>query len=114
MLPIYPILAVPSVLAITNRIYQDEANPDTPAPYVVWTRLAVVPENNLSDRPPGDRESIRVDVVAANEAQRDALTAACRDAVEARGHVLSVQSLGRDTDTRLWRMTFDADIFSTR
>lgn len=114
MLPVYPILAVPSVLAITNRIRQDEANPDEPAPYVVWMRQAVVPENNLSDRPPGDRESIRVDITARTEAQRDALTVACRDAVEARGHVLTIQSLGRDADTGFWRMTFDADVFHPR
>lgn len=114
MLPVYPILAVPAVLAITNRIRQDVANPDEPAPYVVWMRQAVVPENNLSDRPPGDRESIRVDVVARDEAERDALTVACRDAVEARGHVLTIQSLGRDADTGFWRMTFDADVFHPR
>lgn len=114
MLNVYPILAVPAVLSITSRIRQDQANPDEPAPYVVWMRQAVVPESNLSDRPAGDRESIRVDVVARDEDERDALTVACRDAVEAHGHVLTIQSLGRDADTGFWRMTFDADVFHPR
>src|SRR5690606_6014805 len=114
MLPVYQILAVPAVTAITPRIWQDVARDDEAAPYVVWMRQAVVPENNLSDRPPGDRESIRVDVVARDEAERDALLVACRDAVEAHGHVLTIQSLGRDTETSFWRMTFDADVFHPR
>lgn len=114
MLPVYQILAVPTVTAITPRIWQDVARDDEAAPYVVWMRQAVVPENNLSDRPPGDRESIRVDVVARDEAERDALTTACRDAVESHGHVLTIQSLGKDADTGYWRMTFDADVFHPR
>jgi len=115
MLAVYPVLNVPAVAAIVGtRIYQDIARPDAVAPYVVWSRLAVVPENNLSNPPPGDRESISVDVFAKTEAQRDALTVAVRNALEARGHVLTIQSLGQDVDTQNWRMTLDADIHSTR
>jgi len=115
MLAVYPILNVPAVSAIVGtRIYQDEAKGDAAAPYLVWSRMAAVPENNLSDPPPGDRESISVDVFARSEAERDRLTVAVRNALEARGHVLTIQSLGKDADTGSWRMTMDADIFHPR
>ena len=114
MIAVRPILATPAVTAFTTRIRQDIANPDEPAPYLVWSRLTVVPELTLMQRPPGDRETIRVDVLARSEAERDALTVAARDALEGHGHVTNIQSLGQDADTHLWRMTMDADLFQTR
>lgn len=107
--PIYSYLS-----PITPNVFQDEADENASAPYVVWSLLTAVPENNLSQSPPGDRMSISVDVFARTEAERDAITAACRAAIEAHGHVLTMQSLGREEDTRLWRMTFDADVFHPR
>lgn len=114
MIAVRPILATPAVLALTTRIRQDIANPDEIAPYLVWTRLTVVPELTLMQRPPGDRETIRVDVLARSEAERDALTVAVRDALEGHGHVTNIQSLGQDADTYLWRMTMDSDLFQPR
>ena len=114
MIAVRPILATPAVLALTTRIRQDIANPDEIAPYLVWTRLTVVPELTLMQRPPGDRETIRVDVLARSEAERDALTVAVHDALEGHGHVNNIQSLGQDADTHLWRMTMDADLFHPR
>ncbi len=115
MRPIYPILAVPAVTSIVGtKIYQDQADQDTPAPYVLWMRQAVVPENNLSQRPPGDRVSLSIDLYARTERERDDLLVAARDAIEAVGHVLTIQSLGQEVDTGLWRYTFDADVFDHR
>ena len=114
MIAVRPILATPTVLALTTRIRQDIANPDEIAPYLVWSRLTVVPELTLMQRPPGDRETIRVDVLARSEAERDALTVAVRDALEGHGHVTNIQSLGQDADSGLWRLSIDADLFSTR
>ena len=115
MRPVYPLLAVPAVTSIVGtKIYQDQANQSAQAPFVVWMRQAVVPENNLSQRPPGDRLSLAVDVFARTEQERDNLLTAARDAIEAVGHVLTIQSLGQEPDTGWWRMTFDADIFHPR
>ena len=72
-----------------------------------------MPENNLSDAPPGDRWSVSVDVFAKTAQESDTLTYAARDAMETIGHVLTVQSLGRES-TGLWRYTMDADIHRPR
>ena len=47
------------------------------------------------------------------ELNPDALTIAARDAMETIGHVLTIQSLGRES-TGLWRTTMDADIHRPR
>lgn len=115
MRPIYPILAVPAVVAIVgSRIYQDQADQGAVAPYIVWMRQAVVPENNLSQRPPGDRISLSIDLYARTERERDDLLTATRDAIEAAGHVLTIQSLGQEPDTKFWRYNLDADVFDHR
>ena len=114
--PIYAtLMADATVAAMTGgRIWQDQGEPDATAPYIVWALLAAVPENNLSRRPPADRCSLSVDVFAGDEAERAALTSAARAALEPHGHVQTVQSLGREVDTGLWRMNFDIDWFYHR
>lgn len=109
---IYPALNA-GVPAVSGRVYRDYAGDAPVAPYIVWSVLAGVPENNLSDAPPGDRWSVSVDVFATTAAQSDTLTFAARDAMEAIGHVLTIQSLGRES-TGLWRTTMDADIHRPR
>ena len=109
MIPVYRILHDwPAVAAIVNtRIFRD---------YVVWAMLADVPDNHLSGPPPSDRYSVSVDTFSTTEARSDALVKACRDAIEADGHaqVQTIQSLGRETDTTLWRYNISADIFRNR
>lgn len=109
---IYPALTA-GVSAVSGRVYRDYAGDAPQAPYIVWSVLAGVPENNLSELPPGDRWSISVDVFARTAQESDTLTFAARDAMEAIGHVLTIQSLGRES-TGLWRTTMDADIHRPR
>ena len=101
------------VAGVSGRIYRDYAGDAPVAPYIVWSVLAGVPENNLSDAPPGDRWSVSVDVFARTAQESDTLTFAARDAMEAIGHVLTIQSLGRES-TGLWRTSFDVDIHRPR
>ena len=109
---IYPALNT-GVPGVSGRVYRDYAGDTPQAPYIVWSVLAGVPENNLSDLPPGDRWSVSVDVFARTAQESDTLTFAARDAMEAIGHVLTMQSLGRES-TGLWRTTMDADIHRPR
>lgn len=113
--PVYSLLSTPAVTALVGtRIWQDEAEPQPAGDYIVWSLLSAVPENNLSRLPPGDKCSISVDVFAETEQRRQTITQAARAAIEAHGYVQNLQSLGRETDTRLWRMSFDADLFYKR
>lgn len=116
MIGLYKILhdSAPVAAIVGSRIYRDFAGDAPAAPYVVWTLLAGVPENNLSSAPPSDRYSVSVDGYSLTEAASDALLVACRDAIEAVGHVLTIQSLGREADSHLWRYSFDADLFLNR
>lgn len=116
MIPVYGILHDwPAVAALVGtRIYRQFAGDAPAAPYVVWSILGV-PDNHLSGPPPSDRWTVTVDCFAADEAQSDALLAACRDAFEQTGRpVLNIQDLGREADTGLWRYTFDAEVFRNR
>ena len=114
--PVYAtLIADPTVSSMTaGRIWQDVGNPDEGAPYIVWRLLTATPELTTHRRAPADRCSISVDVFARDEAEREALTAAARNALEPHGHILTIQSLGQDAETRLWRMTFDMDWFIAR
>lgn len=99
---------------VGTRIYRAFAGDAPTAPYVVWSTPAIVPDNHLSGPPPSDRYTLSVDTFADDEAESDVLTGACRDALEATGHVLTIQSLGKETDTGLWRYNITADIFRNR
>lgn len=114
--PVYAaLMADPAVSGMTaGRIRQDVGNPDEGAPYIVWRLLSAVPEMTTQRRAPADRCSISIDVFARDEEEREALTAAARHALEPHGPILTIQSLGKDTETRLWRMTFDMDWFINR
>lgn len=114
--PVYAtLMADATVASMTGgRIRQDVGNPDEGAPYIVWRLLTATPELTTQRRAPADRCSISVDVFASNEDERETLTKAARDALEPHGHILTIQSLGKDADTRLWRMTFDMDWFIAR
>lgn len=113
--PVYKALTTDAaVRAIVGaRVYRDEADP-VPAPFIVWTALAAVPENSLDPGAPTDRHTIRLDVYATTEAGVDALAAAVRNCVQAFGSVQTMQSLGREPDTRYWRITLDVDWFHAR
>ena len=114
---VYPALANHAPLAslVGTRIYREFGGDSPTAPYAVWSILATVPSGHISGRPRADRYSVSVDVFGKTPAQSDALVVAARDAMEAIGEMTSgPQSLGRDSETQLWRWTFTVDVFVNR
>ena len=100
---------------VGDRIERDFAGDKPGAPYVVWSILASVPSNHLSNVPPADRYSVSIDVFGRSPAEADALVIAARDAMESIGRMSSgPQSLGRDPDTHFWRYTLTVDVFRNR
>ena len=115
---VYPAMKnhAPLAALIGTRIYRDFAGDAPTAPYVVWSILATVPSQSIV-RFAGyaDRYSVSVDVFSTSAAQSDALVIAARNAMEAIGKLSSgPQSLGFDSETRLWRWTFTVDVFVNR
>ena len=114
MRPIFSLIRTPAVRGLVGaNVFQDRANPGQAAPYIVWSRQ-IVPQMGLARRPIADRETITFDLFAANERQRDELLLAVRDAIEPIGTIGTIQSLGEEADTNLWRVTLDVDLFTGR
>lgn len=80
-------------------------------PYITWLLVSGVPENNLSDAPPADRQSVQVDCWHTTDAGVEALGDAVRDALELVTHVTSYQNFARDPETRRFRVSIDADFW---
>ena len=121
MLPaIYDILA--SSAAVTaivgtnpTRAYRHRsAVQDTTRPYITWALAGGVPENQLSDVPGIDRMSIDIDCWHPTDTGVEQLAAAVRGAIEPLGHVTNVSPDLREAETKLYRLTIQADIWLPR
>lgn len=121
--PIFALLkAAPAVTGIvgTNpaKIYRHGIAPQgTVAPYVVWSVISDVPENNLSDAPPVDRVTVQVDCyyqATGGDAGVEALATAVRDAIEPTAHMTGMPINQRESDTGLYRIALQFDYFLPR
>lgn len=99
---------------VSGRIYRDYGGDSPQAPYLVWSPMTATPENNLSNLPPTDLYTVRVDAFARTEQESDNLIIATRNVMQTLGHVQNIQSLGREPDTKLWRYTLDVEIYRNR
>ncbi len=97
------------------RIYRHGSAPqDVAKPFITWTLISGVPENNLSDPVPLDRMSVQIDCWHPSDAGIDTLATAVRDAIEPTSHMTSVVLDTRDPETKLYRMALQFDIFNGR
>ena len=99
------------------RVYRHgkvpDATPDRPIrdPFVTWFMVAGVPENNLSDPPPCDRATVQVDCWHPTDAGVETLATAVRDALEVIGVLTSAPIDDFETETKLYRMSLQVDVF---
>lgn len=92
------------------RIYRHGVAPqDTARPYITWSVLSGVPENNLSDLPPVDHVAVQIDCWHQTDAGIEALAMAVRDAVEPVAHMTSTAIDLRETETKLYRISIQFD-----
>jgi hypothetical protein len=118
--PIYSILtdsaAVTTIIgANPTRAYRHRsAVQDTTRPYVTWALAGGIPENELSAAPVVDRMSVDIDCWHLSDEGVEQLAAAVRDAVEASGHVTGISPNLREAETKLYRITIQADIWLYR
>lgn len=104
-----------AVTSITDeRISQSVLPEGWTRPYVIWTIVAGVPLNTLSENPTRDDQRIQVDCYAMDQKICGQLRDAVRDAVETQGHVVFGPWAEYEQDTRLFRWSMDVEIFKPR
>ncbi len=83
-------------------------------PYAVYQVVAGSPENNLSHRPDCDSHVIQVDAYAKTYQQTLEIGVAIRDAIELNCHITSWRGIYRESETKLFRLSFDCRWWSNR
>ncbi|GAB2913714.1 DUF3168 domain-containing protein [Paralcaligenes ginsengisoli] len=120
MLPlVFPILNVSAITALIGsspvRIYRHGTAPqDVAKPYITWFVVADQPYNQLSSSPCGDFDSVQIDAWSESDTEIETLGAAIRMALDAAGLTNHIVIDGRDPDTKLYRISQEADFISNR
>lgn len=113
--PIFAVCAAdPGVIALLGagptRLYPFGDAPEGVAkPYAVWQLVTGSPENYLAGRPDIDGYTLQVDVYASTAASARAVTTAISHAVELVAYVTRWGGETKDTETKLYRSSFDID-----
>lgn len=118
MLPnVYATLRLNSavVTTVANRIYRHGSAPQNVVkPYVTWFTVSGMPENNLSDSPFSDMDSIQIDCWHETDTGVEQLALAVRNALDNAKIVNRLIFNGRENETRLYRIGLEADFITSR
>lgn len=118
MLPnIYAILRANSTVlsSVSTRIYRHGAAPqDVVKPYITWFVVTGLPEIQLSGTPCSDTDTIQIDVWNETDAGVETLAYAVRAALDSAGYANRMIQNLRETDTRLYRISFEVDVIQSR
>jgi len=94
------------------RIYRHGAAPQyTDKPYISWLLVSGTPENNLSDRPPTDRQQIQIDAWHQTDSGVEVLARTIRDVIEDVAICTQVILDEQETETKLFRIALQFDWF---
>lgn len=104
-------LAVTALLGDSPvRLYLFGLAPDKPAgTYAVWQVVRGSPDNYLAGRPDVEAYGLQIDVYSASAAQARAAGHAIEYAVELSARVTRYNGESRETETELYRYSFDVD-----
>lgn len=91
-----------------------EADQGVARPYVTYQQISGNPENYLNAAPDIDGSTTQVDCYGETLASARNTFTACRNALQAIGHVVSVRETGREAETNLYRVSFDVDVYVNR
>jgi hypothetical protein len=96
--------------ASLTRLYPfGEAPEGVAKPYAVWQLVTGSPENYLAGRPDMDGYTLQVDVYAATGSSARAVAEAISHAIELQAYVTRWSGETKDTETKLYRSSFDID-----
>ena len=111
--PIFSVCSAdPAVTALLGtsptRLYLfGEAGQGTALPYATWQGIGGSPENYINNLPDIDSYALQVDVWASTASSARAVAQALRNAIEPNAHITSWRGESRDTETKLYRYSFD-------
>jgi len=118
MLPnIYSILRANATVlsSVSTRIYRHGAAPqDVVKPYITWFVITGMPELQISGTPCSDMDTIQIDVWHETDSGVETLAYAVRAALDSAKYANRMIQDLRETDTRLYRISFEADIIQSR
>lgn len=108
------LLAVPELKALLGptkpfRIFEVEADQNTPVPYVVYATTNGNVENYLSGDADADQITTSFDVYAKEIKDAKHIRELIRGAVVGKGYVTALLGETRDFETRAFVSTFDVD-----
>jgi len=113
---VYRTLRTAEVIAIvSDRIARHgEIDQDERRPYVVWQIVTGQPHDQLSGPPTSDFTTVQIDCYHEEDEGIEELALAVRAALDAALIVNRVSMNVRDPDTRLYRVSIDADFIEHR
>lgn len=115
--PCFDVLKASSglVAIVGDRIYQTVAAEQAIAPYLVWGITTAVPENTLSCPPSVDDQRVTVSVYARDQrSAREAIQFAADAAEENLGHIIFGPWDTYEPTTKLYRYSFDVEVWNDR
>jgi len=118
--PIFPVVAgsaaVTAVLGSAPVRFWPfgEAPENSVLPYSVWQQVSGSPENYLGDLPDLDSYTLQIDVYASTGSSARAAAKAIRDAIEPHAHIVAWRGESRETETKLYRYSFDVEWMTPR
>lgn len=83
-------------------------------PYATWQTIGGNPENYINQAPDIDSFALQVDCWGETAASARAVGQALRNAIEPRAHITSWRGESRDTETNLYRLSFDLTWWTPR
>lgn len=90
------------------------ADQKTAKPYATWQIISGESINNLSCAPVFDRLRVQFDVWANSAIVAQEAAETLRNAMEKHGYVVGYNGSGRDTETELYRFSFDMEFLPPR
>lgn len=118
MLPnVYQILRTNSTVLSTvgSRIYRHASAPqNVQKPYITWSLASNSPENVLNATPCHDRDIIQIDCWSETDEGIETLAYAVRQALDSNLIVNRIMINTRENDTKLYRMSLEADFIVSR
>lgn len=91
-----------------------EAPQNVAYPYVTYAVINGIPANSLDCVPDIDNLPTQVDVWAKTAESAESVATAIRDAIEPTTSMTNIRNMGRDPDTKSYRITLEFDFWTYR